>query len=244
MHKDGYFDERVAATYDEIHADLAGPEIVNSTVAFLVDLVGSGNALEFGIGTGRIALPLTDRGVIVHGIEMSRAMVAKLVEKPKGAEIPVTIGDFATAATGESYSIVFLLFNTIMNLTTQAAQVDCFRNAAAHLEPGGHFVVEVMVPQLRELSTSRRCHVFGVSEKKWGIDEYDTSTQSVITHHLKFTNGKIERSSVPFRYVWPGELDLMAQIAGMTLSGRWENWRKDAFTNESHSHISVWEKTA
>ena len=244
MQEDGYFDERIAATYDEDVGKMSEPETINPAVDFLVDLVGSGNTLEFGIGTGRIALPLAQRGVIVHGIELSRAMVSKLIEKPNGADIPVTIGDFTTTSTGESYSLVLLLFNTIMNLTSQAAQVDCFRNAASHLEPGGHFVVEVMVPRLYELSTNRKCHVFGFSEKKWGIDEYDTSSQSLISHHLKFGNGNIERFSVPFRYVWPGELDLMGQLAGMDLSGRWANWRKEAFTNESQSHISVWRKPA
>ena len=244
MQNDGYFDQRVAATYDDDIGELAKSEAVDPVVNFLVDLAGAGPALEFGIGTGRVALPLQERGVPVHGLELSRAMANKLREKLNGDDLPVTIGDFASKSTGKTYSLVYLLFNTIMHLETQASQVSCFRNAAAHLDPGGYFVVEVMIPRLRSLSKGENCHVFQFGQKNWGIDEYELSTQRIVSHHLKFRSGEIERISIPFRYVWPTELDLMAQLAGMTLTGRWADWDGKEFTDESSKHISVWTKTA
>src|SRR5262249_54785202 len=159
--------------------------------------------LELGIGTGRIALPLARRGVIVHGIDLSSAMVARLRAKPGSERIGVTIGDFATARVDGSFSLAYLVFNTIMNLTTQAAQVACFRNAAAHLEPGGCFVIEVGVPALQKLPPGETVHAFHVSESRWGFDEYDVARQAVTSHHLEMVDGRLERNSVPFRYVWP-----------------------------------------
>jgi SAM-dependent methyltransferase len=210
---DGYFDERIAATYDD-DAAIFDPHVIDPVVHFLAALAGRGPALEFGIGTGRIALPLARHGVAVHGIEMSKAMAARLRAKPGGAEIDVTIGDFATTSAGGRFSVVYLIFNTINNLTTQAAQVACFRNAAAHLEPGGCFVIEVGVPALQRLPPGETLVAFRLSETRWGIDEYDVVDQGLTSHHLRIVDGRAERFSIPFRYVWPAELDLMAQLAG------------------------------
>ncbi|MGZ8615397.1 MAG: class I SAM-dependent DNA methyltransferase [Acidimicrobiia bacterium] len=244
MSDDGYFDERVAAKYDESSAEMFDAAAVDMAVDLLAELAGSGRALELGIGTGRIALPLAARGVPVHGIELSKAMVAKLHEKPGAEEIDVTIGDFATTSVDASFSVAYLVFNTIMNLTTQEAQVACFRNVAAQLEPGGCFVVEVMIPELRRLPPGDTHRVFHGSEDSWGIDEYDVATQGLTSHHLDIVDGRLERLSVPFRYVWPSELDLMAQLAGMTLRERWGGWRREPFTSESSQHVSMWEKPA
>lgn len=239
---DGYFDERVAARYDESAADMFAPEVVEPAVELLVELAGRGRALELGIGTGRIALPLARRGVPVHGIELSRAMAARLRTKPGGEDIGVTIGDFATATVEGTFSVAYLVFNTILNLTTQAAQVACFRNVAAHLEPGGCFVVEVGVPGLQRLPPGETLHAFHVGESRWGIDEYDVATQGLTSHHFEIVDGRLERLSVPFRYAWPSELDLMAQLAGMALRERWSGWQREPFTSDSRTHVSVWEK--
>ncbi|HSB39690.1 MAG TPA: class I SAM-dependent methyltransferase [Gaiellaceae bacterium] len=242
MSGDGYFDEPVAARYDESTAELFAPEAVDPVVDLLAELAGGGRALELGIGTGRIALPLARRGVEVHGIDLSRAMVARLREKPGGEEIPVTIGDFATARAENGFALAYLVFNTITNLTTQAEQVACFRNVAAQLEPGGRFVIEVMVPDLRRLPPGETMHVFDASEAHWGIDEYEVASQGLVSHHFSLVDGAIERVSMPFRYVWPSELDLMAELAGMTLSERWSGWQREPFTAESRRHVSVWQK--
>ncbi|HUQ23213.1 MAG TPA: class I SAM-dependent methyltransferase [Gaiellaceae bacterium] len=241
---DGYFGDRVAARYDE-SAEISGmfdPAVVDPAVDLLVELAEGGSALELGIGTGRIAVPLARRGVPVHGIELSRAMTAKLREKPGGADIEVTIGDFATARSGGTFSLAYVVFNTIMNLTTQEAQVACFRNVAAQLEPGGRFLVEVVVPDLQRLPPGETVRPFHVSESRWGFDEYDVVRQGLISHHLEIVGGRAERSSMPFRYVWPAELDLMAQLAGMELSDRWSGWKREPFTSDSRSHVSVWRK--
>ena len=172
---DGYFDERVAERYDGSVAELFDPAAVDPVAGFLAELAGSGAALELGIGTGRIALPLARRGVPVQGIDLSRAMVARMREKPGGADIPVAIGDFATTTLDARFSLAYLVFNTIFNLTTQAAQVACFRNVAAHLDPGGCFVIEVAVPELRLLPPGETIRAFHLSEASWGIDEYDVA---------------------------------------------------------------------
>ena len=239
---DGYFDERVAARYDESASEMFDPAVVDPVVDFLAGLAGGGRALELGIGTGRIALPLFQLGVPVHGIELSKAMVAELRAKPGGGDIGVTIGDFATATVDGSFSVAYLVFNTIMNLTTQDAQVACFRNAAAHLEPGGCFVIEVGVPDLQRLPPGEKAHAFHVGETRWGIDEYDVANQGLTSHHFQTVDGRLERLSIPFRYAWPSELDLMAQLAGMTLRERWSGWNREPFTSESRKHVSVWEK--
>jgi SAM-dependent methyltransferase len=180
----------------------------------------------------------------MHGIELSRAMVARLHAKPGGEDIGVTIGDFATTTVDGTFSVAYLVFNTIMNLTTQAAQVACFRNVAAHLEPGGCFVIEVGVPELQRLPPGETIRAFHHSETRWGIDEFDVANQGLISHHVEIVAGRAERDSVPFRYVWPSELDLMAELAGMTLRERWSGWKREPFTSDSRQHVSVWEKPA
>jgi SAM-dependent methyltransferase len=242
VHDDGFFDERVAARYDETAADLFDHDAVDPVVDLLAALAGDGRALELGIGTGRIAIPLASRGVPVHGIELSKAMAAQLRAKPGGEDIGLTIGDFSTAGVDGSFSVAYLVYNTIMNLTTQDAQVACFRNVAAHLEPGGCFVIEVGVPGLRRLPPGETFQVFFASEDYWGIDEYDVANQGLISHHVEQVHGRYERVSMPFRYVWPSELDLMAQLAGMQLSDRWSGWNREPFTSESREHVSVWKK--
>jgi SAM-dependent methyltransferase len=239
---DRYFDERVAARYDEDEPEMFDPAVVDPAVDFLVELAGKGRALELAIGTGRIALPLTQRGVPVHGIDISKAMVAKLREKPGGEDIGVTIGDFATTTVEGTFSVAYLVFNAIQNLTTQAEQVACFRNVAGHLEPGGCFVIEVGVPSLQRLPPGETLRAFHLSETRWGIDEFDVANQGLISHHFQIVDGRVERNSVPFRYVWPEELDLMAQLAGMSLRERWSDWTREPFTSESRKHVSVWEK--
>ena len=244
MHDDGYFDERVAARYDESAPEMFDPAVVDPVVDFLTELAGGGRALELGIGTGRIALPLAQRGVPVHGIELSQAMAARLRAKPGAEHIGVTIGDFATTTVEGTFSVAYLVFNTIMNLTTQAAQVACFRNVAAHLGPGGCFVIEVGVPGLQRLPPGETIHAFHVSETRWGFDEYDVANQGLISHHFEIVDGRVERVSIPFRYAWPSELDLMAQLAGMRLRERWSGWKREPFTSDSRKHVSVWEKPA
>jgi Methyltransferase domain len=240
---DGYFDQRIAATYDESSADMFDSAVVEPTVDFLAGLANGGRALELGIGTGRIGLPLAARGVEVHGIELSQAMVAQLRTKPGGVGITVTIGDFATARADGPFRLAYLVFNTIMNLTTQAAQVACFRNVAVHLEPGGSFVIEVGVPSLRKLPPGESIRAFHVSEKRWGIDEFDVANQGLTSHHFEIgDDGRLDRLSIPFRYVWPAELDLMAELAGMQLRERWAGWQREPFTSESTKHVSVWER--
>jgi len=241
--EDGYFDEAVAARYDDSESEMFDPALVEATVDFLAGLAGSGRALELGIGTGRIAVPLAARGVPVYGIDMSRAMVARLRAKPGAQRIDVTIGDFATTTVDGAFSLAYLVFNTIENLTTQAEQVACFRNVAAHLEPGGCFVVEVGVPGLQRLPPGERFRVFEASETRWGIDEYDVVNQGLVSHHFEVVDGRTEQLSIPFRYVWPAELDLMAELAGMRLRERWGGWQREPFTSESRKHVSVWEKS-
>jgi SAM-dependent methyltransferase len=241
---DGCFGDRVAARYDESLADMFEPGSVDPVVEALAGLAGDGRALELGIGTGRIALPLARRGVPVDGIDMSRAMVAQLRAKPGGAEIGVTIGDFATTRADGTFRLVYLIFNTIMNLTTQEAQVACFRNAAAHLEPGGCFLIEVMVPDLRRLPPGQNAVPFQVGPDRWGVDVYDVATQAMSSNHIEFIDGQGEYTRYPFRYVWPAELDLMAQLAGLRLRERWGGWNREPFGNDSRQHVSVWEKPA
>jgi SAM-dependent methyltransferase len=243
MHdEDGYFSEDVAARYDDFEADMFQADAVEPAVEFLQRLAGGGRALELGIGTGRIALPLSQRGVEVHGIDLSRAMTDRLKGKPGGDAIGVSIGDFASTRVEGSFSLAYLVFNTIMNLTTQEEQVACFRNVAEHLEPGGCFVIEVGVPELRLLPPGERLRAFHVSQNRWGIDEFDVATQSLTSHHFSIVDGKVEQVSMPFRYVWPAELDLMAELAGMRLLERWAGWNREPFTHESRQHVSVWER--
>ena len=243
MSKD-YFGERIAERYDETASDMFDRSAVNPVVDFLADLAFDGTALELGIGTGRIALPLVQRGIRVHGIDMSEAMVARLRAKPGAEQIDVTIGDFATTTVPGQFSVAYLVFNTIMNLTTQDAQVACFQNVAAHLTPGGCFVIEVGVPDLQRLPPGETVRPFTVSDTKLGFDEYDIASQGMISHHYWVVDGKLEVFSPPFRYVWPAELDLMARLARMSLLERWAGWKREPFSSDSMSHVSVWQKPA
>lgn len=240
--EDDYFGESVAARYDVSSAEMFEPDVVDPTVGVLAELAGDGRALELGIGTGRIALPLARRGVAVHGVELSRAMAARLRAKPGSEAVGLTIGDFSTTRVDGTFSVAYLVFNTIMNLTTQAAQVACFRNVAAHLEPGGCFVVEVMIPELRRLPPGQNVRPQLVSPTRLAFDVYDVATQSMSSNYVDLPDADSAYRSIPFRYVWPAELDLMAQLAGLQLRERWANWIRQPFTNESGQHVSVWEK--
>jgi len=237
-----HFGERIAARYDESSADMFAAAAVDPVVDFLAELAGNGAALELGIGTGRIALPLARRGIKVHGIDLSEAMVKRLRAKPGAQDIGVTVGDFATTRVEGDFSIAYLVFNTINNLTTQDEQVACFQNAADHLRPGGSFVIEVGAPQLRRLAPGDTYVAFEVSRTHLGFDEYDVAEQRLISHHYSLIDEQWEAVSVPFRYVWPAELDLMARLAGMTLRERWTDWDRPPFTSESTKHVSVWQK--
>jgi SAM-dependent methyltransferase len=238
-----YFGEEVAERYDDPDDELFQPAGIEPVVDFLAERVGEGAVLELGIGTGRIALPLAQRGVRVHGIDLSEAMVARLRAKPGGNEIGVSIGDFSMTTVDGTFSIAYLVFNTIMNLTTQDAQVACFQSVASHLEGGGCFVIEVGVPALRQLPPGQTIHVFSFkSPMRFGFDEYDVAKQGLIAHHYGVRDGSFGAWSIPFRYVWPSELDLMARLAGMTLRERWAGWKNEPFTSDSTKHVSVWEK--
>ncbi len=239
-----YFDERIAARYETYWPELFDPAVIEPAVDFLADLADGGSALELGIGTGRIALPLSRRGVPVHGIELSRAMVARLREQPGADQVGVTIGDFATARVGGTFKLAYLVRNTITNLTTQDKQVECFGNVAAYLEPGGCFVIELYIPALRRLPPGETVHAFTVTPAHLGFEEYDVATQIAISHHYWMIDGQVETFSTPHRYAWPAELDLMARMAGLRLRERWSGWKREPFTRESTDHISVWEKQA
>jgi SAM-dependent methyltransferase len=237
-----HFGEQVAARYDESSADMFAAEAVDPAVDFLAELAGGGRALELGIGTGRIALPLAARGVSVSGIDLSEAMVARLREKPRGQDIPVAIGDFATTRVEGTFALAYLVFNTIMNLTTQDEQVACFENVARHLQPSGYFVIEVGVPELQRLPPGETVRPFTVEPTRLGFDEFDVARQGLISHHYRLDDDMWKSRSIPFRYVWPSELDLMARIAGLALQERWGGWRREPFTSESRKHVSVWRK--
>jgi SAM-dependent methyltransferase len=241
---DDHFDEWIATRYRLLWPHLFDAHVLDPAVEFLADRAGRGAVLEFGIGTGRVALPLSRRGLRVHGIELSPAMVGQLRSQPDTLDINVMIGDFATTTAPGTYSLVYLVRNTIMNLTTQDAQVQCFCNAAAHLEFGGCFVIEVVVPPWQWLPPGETYLPFDVSPQHVGVDEIDVTTQSSCSHHYWLLDDETRTFSAPFRYAWPSELDLMARLAGMTLHERWGDWNRAPFTSESRSHISVWQKTS
>jgi SAM-dependent methyltransferase len=240
---DGYFGEDVAASYDDGFEGHFDPAVIDVTADALASLAGDGRALEFAIGTGRVALPLAARGVEVHGIDLSRAMVARLRAKPGGEAIGVTIGDFTTTRVEGTFSLVYLVFNTIMNVTTQDEQVAVFENAAAHLAPGGRFVVEVGVPAPPSLSGDKLGRVFDLSDGHVGIDTIDDPVSQIMSsHHWTLIDGQWRRSSAPYRYVWPSELDLMARLTGFRLRDRWAGWDRSPFTADSASQVAVYEK--
>jgi SAM-dependent methyltransferase len=229
---ENYFGEDVAAHYDEDTAGMA----VEPVVDFLVERARGGPVLELGIGTGRIAVPLSQRGVRVHGIDLSEAMLARL--RTKTDDIGVTVGDFATTRVDGTFTLVYLVFNTIQNLTTQDAQVACFENTAAHLDAGGCFVIEVGLPDLK----GEKLRIFDFSDEHIGLDEYDVANQRLVSHHYTKRDGTFEYGSGPFRYVWPSELDLMARIAGLHPRERWSGWQREPFTSTSEKLVAVWEK--
>src|SRR3954453_6339532 len=236
------FDAWIAQRYEVLWPELFDETLIAATVAVLAGLAGTRPALEFGVGTGRIAVPLSRAGGKVHGIELSPAMVARLRELPGGAEIGVTIGDFAGARVGTQFGLVYLLRNTITNLTTQGAQTDAFRNAAAHLAPGGYFLIENYIPALRLLPPGQITRLFTATSDHVGYEEYDIAAQIAVSHHHWTVDGTLRTFSSSHRYVWPSELDLMARIAGMTRRERWGGWRREAFTEDSTRHVTVWQK--
>jgi len=236
---ENYFGEDVAADYDG--GPMFAPEVLDPTVDLLAELAGGGDALEFAIGTGRIAIPLAERGVRVSGIELSTAMADRLAAKDPSRRIKVTIGDMATARVEGSFRLVYLVYNTIGNLLTQDRQVACFANAARHLEPGGHFLIEVGVPDLRRLPPGEDARVFSHRPGYVGYDRYtDLVAQQAMSHHFLANATGITETRTPFRYVWPSELDLMAKLAGLSLVHRWAGWDQSPFSGDSTSHVSVW----
>lgn len=235
------WDTAAAQRYDTEGTGMFEPGLLDRTTALLAELAEGGAALEFAIGTGRIAIPLAERGVPVTGIELCPPMVERLREKADAATLPVLIGDMATIRVDGDFSLVYLVYNTISNLQTQAEQVECFRNAARHLRPGGRFVIELWVPELRALPPGRKATVGVVDDGYILLDTYDVLRQRVVSHHFSFDDtqqARLVRS--PHRYIWPAELDLMAQLAGFELEDRFADWQRGEFTAESPSHVSVY----
>ncbi len=244
--QDGWFGESIAAGYDAPDDPANDPVVVSRSVNLLEELAAGGPVLEFAVGTGRLAAPLAQRGVEVHGIEMSRAMAWRIAYKPGGEKVQVTLGDMTTTRVPGEFALVFLAFNTLNNLTTQDAQVAAFTNAAEHLRAGGRFLVEVGVPALRRMPPGQDTVPVTVAPDGRGggyvgFDQYDVVTQRFFSHHVRVGEPTRFRS-IPFRYVWPAEADLMARIGGMTLEHRWGDWQRAEFTAESTSHVSVWRR--
>ena len=241
MRQEEIWDADTAQRYDTPGSGMFAPEVLEPTVDRLAELAGSGRALEFAIGTGRVAVPLANRGISVAGIELSPSMVEQLRTKADEAAIPVVIGDMATARAPGEYTLVYLVDNTISNLLTQAEQVACFRNAARHLPSGGRFVIELWVPELRKLPPGQQATVWHTEPGYIGLDTYDVLQQHVVSHHFRFGEGRqAELFRSPHRYIWPTELDLMAQLAGFDLETRHADWAGTKFTAESRSHVSVY----
>jgi hypothetical protein len=239
---EGFFGERIAARYDERLAGMAAPEAIEPAVELLAELAGDGAALEFAIGTGRIAVPLARRGVCVAGIDSSEAMLARLREKPGAERIEAMVGDMAATRLDGEFSLVFLVFNTIFNLVTQDGQVACFENAAAHLPSGGRFVIEARVPELQRLPLGQTVLPWRADPDGWSYYVYDVVAQRLSGRHFHVVDGRVEPSPIEMRYAWPAELDLMARLAGMRLRDRWAGWRREPFTALSPAHVSVYEK--
>ena len=233
----------LAEVYDAVYAAESEPSVLEPQVGLLADLAQGGRALEFGVGTGRVALPLRDRGVAVEGIELSEPMVEQFLTKPGGQDVPVTIGDMCTTRVPGTFTLVYVVANTIMNVTTQDEQVAVFLNAAAHLEEGGRFVIAVVVPQLRTFLPGKNSRVFTLEPAHVGIETLDdVAGQIASSHHWMQVEGRLVTYSAPYRYVWPSELDLMARLAGFRLAHRWAGWDRSTFTADSGSHVSVYEK--
>jgi len=241
MRQEEIWDAEAAESYDTPGTGMFAPEVLGPAVDRLAELAGDGRALEFAIGTGRVAVPLSARGVPVTGIALSQPMIGRLRAKAADTAIPVIAGDMATARAPGEYTLVYLVYNTISNLLTQAEQVACFRNAARHLRPGGRFVIELWVPELRKLPPGQQAVVWQSEPGYIGLDTYDVLRQHVVSHHFRFGDGGQARlSRSPHRYIWPAELDLMAQLAGFELESRHADWRGAEFTAASRSHVSVY----
>jgi SAM-dependent methyltransferase len=241
MRQEEIWDVDAAQRYDTPGTGMFAPEVLGPTVDRLAELAGDGAALEFAIGTGRVAVPLAERGVPVTGIELSRPMIDQLRTKADEATIPVIVGDMATAIAPGKYTLVYLAYNTISNLLTQAEQVACFRNAARHLTPGGRFAIELWVPELRKLPPGQQAVVSQSEPGYIGLHNYDVLRQHVVSHHFWFDETEQARLfRTPHRYIWPAELDLMAQLAGFELETRHADWQGTEFTAESRSHVSVY----
>jgi SAM-dependent methyltransferase len=237
------WDEEDARRYDEVSAAMFAPEVLDPAVGFLARLAGDGSALELAIGTGRVAIPLTARGVEVQGIELSEPMVAQLRRKVDEATLPVVVGDMATTRVPGEFALVYLVFNTLGNLRTQKEQVACFRNAARHLRPGGRFLIEIGVPAIRRLPPGQLAVPFDVGERHLGFDTYDLATQAGTSHHYwPGEDGQARYGVHNYRYVWPAECDLMAQLAGLEREQRIADWDGSPFTSDSEKQISVWRK--
>jgi SAM-dependent methyltransferase len=239
-----YFGERVAAVYDAHSASMFDPAVIGPAVERLAELASDGRALEFAIGTGRIALPLAERGVPVAGIDFSEAMLARLREKPGAEGIEALAGDMATTRVEGEFALVYLVFNTIFNLTTQDGQVACFENAAAHLGSGGRFVIEARVPELQRLPLGQTVLPWRADPDALSFYVYDVVAQRLSGRHYYLEDGRMQPSPIEMRYVWPSELDLMARLAGMRLEHRWGGWGGEPFTHLSPSHVSVYLKPA
>jgi SAM-dependent methyltransferase len=239
---EGFFGERVAADYDEHSAGMFDAAVVEPAADKLAELAGDGRALEFAIGTGRIALPLAERGVPVVGIDNSEAMLTRLRKKPGAERIEALVGDMAATRVEGDFSLVYLVFNTIFNLTTQDGQVACFENAAAHLRSGGRFVIEARVPELQRLPLGQTVLPWRADPSGMSYYVYDVVTQRLSGQHYYLENGEFRASPIELRYAWPAELDLMARLAGMRLEQRWAGWGAEPFTALSPAHVSVYEK--
>ena len=240
---DGHLDPIGAASYNVRHAAKFTPQAVGPAVDLLADLADGGGAVEFAIGTGRLAVPLAEAGVPVSGIDVSEPMLDQLRQKPGAERITLAVGDMTTTRLCADAAVVYLVFNTIMNLRRQQQQVACFRNAAAHLRPGGRFVIETMVPQLRKLPPGETIIPFDVTPEHLGFEEYVDGVQQIsVSHHYNIDGDRVRTASPAFRYVWPSELDLMGELAGLTLEHRWADWDRSPFTGDSPSHVSVWRK--
>ena len=235
------WDAETAEHYDEASAFMFAPDVLEPAIRFLADLAAGGPALELAIGTGRVAIPLVERGDPVSGIELSPAMVDKLHEKR--ADIPTVVGDMASSTMPGRFSLVYVVWNSIGNLRTQEEQVACFRNAAEHLAPGGRFVIELWIPGIRRLPPGQEAVPFHVGQSHVGFDTYDMTTQQGTSHHYRrHPDGTVTYGASNFRYIWPAECDLMAQLAGMHLERRVADWDGSPFTSDSASHVSVWRK--
>jgi SAM-dependent methyltransferase len=241
MRQEDIWDHEEAQRYDTPGTGMFAPEVLGPAIDRLAGLAGDGRALEFAIGTGRVAVPLAQRGVPVTGIELSGPMIEQLRAKADEVAIPVIVGDMAAARAPGTYTLVYLVYNTISNLLTQGEQVACFRNAARHLSPGGRFVIELWVPELRKLPPGQHATVWEAEPGYIGLDTYDVLSQRVVSHHFTFGTGRqAQLSRSPHRYIWPAELDLMGQLAGFELESRHADWAGAEFTAESRSHVSVY----